>query len=53
MLNATRDHFGGVVRISQLCVDPRGSMYWEPSVGSVLTKPINLHCSVDILAALD
>ena len=27
------------------------SFWWGGSVGSVLTKPINLHCSVDVLVA--
>ena len=36
MQDATRDHFGGVVLLSQLCVDPRGSMYWNPKVHEAL-----------------
>jgi hypothetical protein len=27
------------------------SFWWGGSVGSVLTNPINLHCSVDVLVA--
>ena len=34
------------------CKRDARSFWWGGSVGSVLTKPINLHCSVDVLIAM-